>query len=135
MEIQQVTLEEALPIRQCVLWPDKPASFCIVEGDDTATHFGAVIEEQLVCVASVYINGCEARLRKFATLPEYQGIGIGSKVIEHVISELKRLNAKHFWCDARTTALGFYQRFGMDIEGEQFEKSGVSYFKMSVWWD
>ncbi len=134
MNIQKVTAAEVLPIRHRVLWPDKPPSFCEVEGDECATHYGAFIGDKLVCVASVYKNAHEARLRKFATLPDYQGQGIGSKVIEHLVRDLKLAQVSYFWCDARTSALSFYQRFGLDVEGSEFQKSGVSYFKMSVSW-
>ncbi|MGF1694482.1 GNAT family N-acetyltransferase [Vibrio lamellibrachiae] len=134
MNIQQVTWEDALPVRHHVLWPNKPIIFCKVPGDESATHYGAFINNQLVCVASIYISGDEARLRKFATLHEFQGKGIGSKVIEHAISNLKRQNIKSFWCDARTTALSFYQKFGMTVEGSEFNKSGISYYKMAVQW-
>ncbi|MDO3387494.1 GNAT family N-acetyltransferase [Gilvimarinus sp. SDUM040013] len=134
MQIHQITTKEALPIRHRVLWPDKPVSFCEVEGDDDAIHYGAFTDGQLVCVASVYLEGSEARLRKFATLPEFQRRGIGSQVIEHAIAKLRHLNVRYFWCDARTSAQGFYQRFGLAVEGPKFEKSGVSYYKMSVQW-
>lgn len=125
MEIKQLSATEVLPVRHQVLWPDKPMSFCMVPDDEQATHYGAFIGEQLVCVASIYIQGHEARLRKFATLSEFQGQGIGSNVIDHTISNLKDLNIQYFWCDARATALGFYQKFGMAVEGSEFEKSGV----------
>ncbi|KAA8678409.1 GNAT family N-acetyltransferase [Vibrio gigantis] len=134
MEIKQISATEVLAVRHQVLWPDKPMSFCRIPDDDQATHYGAFVGEMLVCVASIYIQGHEARLRKFATLPEFQGQGIGSNVIEHSISNLKDLNIRYFWCDARTTALGFYQKFGMAAEGSEFEKSGVRYYKMSVHW-
>ncbi|OED71358.1 GNAT family N-acetyltransferase [Vibrio splendidus ZS-139] len=134
MKIKQISGMEVIPVRHPVLWPDKPASFCIVEGDEQATHYGAFVGELLVCVASIYIQDNEARLRKFATLPDFQGQGIGSNVIEHAISNLKDLNIQYFWCDARTTALRFYQKFGMAVEGSEFEKSGVAYYKMSVHW-
>ncbi|MGF1887175.1 GNAT family N-acetyltransferase [Photobacterium profundum] len=134
MNIQQVTWEEALPLRHRVLWPNKSVSFCKVKGDESATHYGAFINGELVCVASVYIDGNEARLRKFATLHEHQGKGIGSKIIEYIVLNLKCLNVRYFWCDARTTALGFYQKFGLEVEGCEFDKSGVSYYKMSVQW-
>lgn len=135
MDIQQVTTAKVLPIRHQVLWPDKPLSFCEVEDDDSAIHYGAFIDGALVCVASVYNNAHKARLRKFATLPEYQGQGIGSNVIEHIINDLQFANVKYFWCDARSSAYSFYQKFGLGIEGEEFQKSGVSYFRMSVCWD
>ncbi|MDN3701799.1 GNAT family N-acetyltransferase [Vibrio artabrorum] len=135
MDIQKVTAAEVLPIRHQVLWPEKSPEFCKVEGDEFAIHYGAFVHGKLVCVASVYQHDHEARLRKFATLPEYQGQGIGSKVIEHLIYDLKRAQVSDFWCDARTSALSFYQRFGLSVEGDEFQKSGVSYFKMSVSWD
>lgn len=134
MDIRKVTTAEALPIRHLVLWPNKSPSFCEVEGDESATHYGAFIGGILVCVASVYNNGHEARLRKFATLSEYQGKGIGTKVIEKLVRDLKRENVSYFWCDARTSALSFYQKFGLCVEGEEFYKSNVAYFKMSVSW-
>ena len=134
MEIRKISATEVLPVRHQVLWPDKPMSFCMVPGDEHATHYGAFVGNQLVCVASVYVQSNEARLRKFATLPEFQGQGIGSKVIAHAIKDLQAFNVSYFWCDARTSALGFYQRFGMAIEGSEFEKSGVSYYKMAVQW-
>ncbi|WP_159737924.1 GNAT family N-acetyltransferase [Vibrio atypicus] len=134
MDIREVTKTEVLPIRHIVLWPDKFPSFCEVEGDDSALHYGAFVDGKLVCVASVYNNGQEARLRKFATLPEYQGQGIGTKVIERIVRDLKRTNVSYFWCDARTSALSFYQKFGLCVEGDEFKKSNVAYFKMSVSW-
>lgn len=135
MDILQITTNEALPVRHRVLWPDKPMSFCLVEGDDFATHYGAFVDAQLVSVASVYIDGFQARLRKFATLPQYQGQGIGSRDIAHIMAELQRQSISYFWCDARTTAVGFYQRLGLSVEGAEFEKSGVFYYKMSLKWD
>ncbi|HHF2940589.1 TPA: GNAT family N-acetyltransferase [Vibrio diabolicus] len=135
MDIRKVTTAEVLPIRHLALWPNKSPSFCEVEGDDSATHYGAYADGKLVCVASVYNNGHKARLRKFATLPEYQGQGIGTKVIESLVRDLKREKVSYFWCDARTSALSFYQKFGLCVEGEEFHKSNVAYFKMSVSWE
>jgi len=114
------------------LWPTKPPSFCEVEGDDTAKHYGAYVDGELVSVASIYLDGSRARLRKFATLPRFQGKGIGSKVISHLVTELKTSGIHYLWCDARESAMGFYQRFGMETQGEVFKKSGIPYYKMEV---
>lgn len=130
--IQQVDTQQVLPVRQQVLWPDKPMSFCLVDGDEIASHYGAFVADQLVCVASIYINGNQARLRKFATVEQYQGQGIGTKVIQHVLDSLRNRDVDYFWCDARTTAIGFYHRFGLRSEGDEFHKSNVGYFKMSL---
>ena len=132
MDIRLITLDEALPIRHRVLWPDKPLSFCKVDGDDTASHYGTFLDDKLISIASIYIEGKVARLRKFATLEEFQGRGAGTQLISHIVSELKQAGVEIFWCDARTTALGFYQKFGMEVQGTEFVKSGVTYYKMEV---
>ncbi|MBR9729477.1 GNAT family N-acetyltransferase [Shewanella intestini] len=134
MKIKKMTTADVLPIRHQVLWPDKSPSFCEVKGDDSAIHYGVFNDNKLVCVASVFIYENEARLRKFATLPEYQGQGMGTKAIVHIINDLKRNNINYFWCDARTSAYSFYKKLGFNVDGGEFYKSGVSYFKMSISW-
>ncbi|MEZ8096940.1 GNAT family N-acetyltransferase [Photobacterium swingsii] len=135
MDIQRITWDQALSVRHTVLWPTKPPLFCKVEGDETAIHYGAFIDNNLVCVASIYIDDDSARLRKFATLPDFQGKGIGTKVIERAVEELKASGVCYFWCDARISALGFYQKFGFKVQGEVFKKSDVSYYQMAVKWE
>jgi len=132
VDVVRISWQEALPIRHQVLWPTKPESFCRIEGDEAAWHFGAFVDGELVCCASVFVSGQDARLRKFATLTSFQGKGIGSKVIETVFSELKRQHCRYFWCDARESALSFYRRLGMTETGERFYKSKEPYFKMSI---
>ena len=132
MEIRAITWQDALPLRQEVLWPDKPISFCQVDGDEDAQHYGVYKAGSLVCVASVYKNKNVARLRKFATLDVFQGLGIGSRLIKHIMRELQREGIRLFWCDARKTAAGFYEKLGMEKQGEEFNKSGVLYFKMQI---
>ena len=132
MRITEITAEQTLPIRHQVLWPNESVEFCRVADDVDGLHFGVYQQQTLVCVASVFISGEQARLRKFATLPDYQGKGIGSAVIEHILAQLKAKGVSDFWCDARESAGGFYHRFGMAPEGERFYKGDVPYFKMAM---
>lgn len=119
-------------MRHNVLWPNKPIEFCLVDGDEKGIHIGADINGKVVSVASIYINNGEARLRKFATYSSFQGQGIGTALIKYALDYLKLHDIHYFWCDARESAIGFYQRFGMNIDGERFYKSGVPYFKMGL---
>ncbi|UXI03034.1 GNAT family N-acetyltransferase [Photobacterium sp. TY1-4] len=132
MEIKPILWQQTISLRHQVLWPEKPPEFCHVEGDEDAAHFGAFIDGRLVCVASVFLSSHQARLRKFATEPDHQGQGIGSAMIAHILADLAERNVNHFWCDARESALGFYQRFGMQPEGERFYKGDIPYLKMTV---
>jgi len=132
MEIRSISWKQTIPLRHSVLWPHKTAEFCHVEGDIDGLHFGAFIDGELVCVASVYLTLNKARLRKFATDINYQHQGIGSKILTHIIQSLKSIQVECFWCDARESALPFYQRFGMQACSERFYKADVAYYKMEV---
>jgi len=150
MDIKNITPEEALDIRHQVLWPNKPKEFCKLKDDYKGIHYGGFLNGKLVCVASIFIENNSARLRKFATLTEFQGKGYGTLLIKHIISDLKGTNATglkpvvtpgtnatglkpvvtHLWCDARITAKDFYNRFKMSSTGETFFKSDVEYIVM-----
>ena len=132
MEISAIPWQQTIPLRHRVLWPMKPQEFCHVDGDQDAMHFGAFVQDELVCVASVFIESNKARLRKFATLAEFQNQGIGSQMLTKIIESLKTTSADVFWCDARESAVGFYQRFGMNAFGDVFYKENVAYYKMQI---
>ncbi len=132
MEIRSISWEQTIPLRHSVLWPNKPAEYCHVDGDLEASHFGAFIDGDLVCVASVYITSNKARLRKFATDSRYQNQGIGSKMLEYIIQSLRNNQVGLFWCDARESAIEFYKRFSMKACSDRFYKADVPYFKMEV---
>lgn len=130
--IRQIDGQQTIAVRHRVLWPNKPPEFSQLGNDHAGVHFGAFIGPQLVCVASVFINNEYARLRKYATLADYQGQGIGTAVLRAIFTHLEQQQVDYFWCDARESAIGFYRRFGMQPEGERFYKSGEPYIKMSV---
>lgn len=132
MEIKSIHWKETIPLRHKVLWPNEPPDFCKVDGDEEGLHFGAFINNELICVASIYLKAEKARLRKFATDVRFQNQGIGSKMLDFVIRDLKNNQTKVFWCDARESALGFYKRFEMYKCSDRFYKAGVAYFKMEV---
>lgn len=132
MQIQNITWQDTIAIRHRVLWPGESPAFCQVEGDETAWHFGVFLNGELVSVASVFSDGDGARLRKFATLTECQGKGIGSALLRHVLTVVQEAGFTHFWCDARESASGFYQKFGLRTEGCVFYKGDVPYSRMGV---
>jgi ribosomal protein S18 acetylase RimI-like enzyme len=132
MKISAISWQQTIPLRQRVLWPDKAQEFCHVDGDVDGIHYGAFIDGELICVASIFVTSGKARLRKFATDTRYQNQGVGSTMLEHIIQSLKSSQIAYFWCDARASALGFYERFGMQPCGDCFYKENVAYYKMAM---
>ena len=89
MKISEVHWKQTIPIRHQVLCPQEAPEFCHVEGDEQALHFGVYLDTELVSVASIYLDDETARLRKFATLNTHQGKGISSKLLKHILGDLK----------------------------------------------
>ncbi|WP_019616366.1 GNAT family N-acetyltransferase [Psychromonas ossibalaenae] len=131
MKVIPVSSVQTLAVRHQVLWPDKSPEFCKVADDDSALHFAVVKNEQIICVASLFPDGKTARLRKFATLAQFQGQGAGRMMLAYILDLLIKKGFLLFWCDARQSACAFYQRFGLTVEGTRFYKSGVPYYKMA----
>lgn len=132
IHIQPITSEQTYPLRHLVLWPDKPLDYVKIEDDTAGYHFGAFDDKELIAVISLFVNGQESRFRKFAARPDYQRKGVGTALLNHVIAEARRLEAKVFWCDARLDAADFYRRFGMEAVSEVFYKGPIPYAKFSL---
>lgn len=132
MQIKTIPYNETLEIRQRVLWPEKTIQHCMVDGDEHACHFGVFLDIGLVGVASTFDTNGVVRLRKFAVDEEHQGKGLGSALFIHALDYARCRGASVFWCDARETAVDFYKKFGMLVEGDRFYKSGIPYRKMSI---
>ncbi|KAI6091539.1 GCN5-like N-acetyltransferase [Hypoxylon rubiginosum] len=135
--VRPISAAETYALRHAVLWPDKPMSYVQLPEDLDGRHFGAFTNgdgkpEELVSIISLFVDDSgEARFRKFATAPEWQGRGIGSALLKYTIEAAVKLRATRIWCDARESALGFYRRFGMSGEGAVFFKGEVPYLRMS----
>lgn len=130
--VQLITPEETYPLRHAVLWPDKPLDFVKVDNDQAGYHYGAFREGQLVAVISLFIDGAEARFRKFATHPDQQRQGVGTLLLNHVVAQARAFGAETLWCDARLDAAEFYRRFGMEAVSDVFYKGPIAYARYAV---
>ena len=130
--IQPIEPAQTYALRHTVLWPDKPLAYVQLPEDAAGQHFGAFVEGALVAVISLFIGADGvARFRKFATEPAWQGRGLGTALLRHVIAQAQAQGASQLWCDARQRALPFYQRFGLAPVGEVFYKDEVPYVRLS----
>ncbi len=128
------------PLRQRVLRPGRPLSECVFDGDDRADtiHFGVESEGALVGIASLYrepppyetretseTRDPIFRLRGMATADEVRGRGFGKALVRACLDHVARLGGGLFWCNARTTAAGFYEALGLRIRGEPFDMANI----------
>lgn len=125
--IAQISAATTWPLRHRVMWPDKPLDYIKLAEDNTGLHYGLFLDEQLVSVISLFINGEQAQFRKFATEVTHQGQGYGSKLLKHLIQETTSRGIKKLWCNARKDKCSYYERFGLTKTDQSFTKGGIAY--------
>lgn len=137
--IKPISSEATRPLRQRVLRPHQTVSELVYEGDDApkSLHLGAFKGDELVGVMSIYQepppNSSDEgawRLRGVATAPEVRGEGYGGALLEAAIVYVAEQGATLLWCNARANVLGYYEHYGFEWHGEQFDSPtlGLHYF-------
>jgi GNAT superfamily N-acetyltransferase len=137
ISIREITYSAGIHLRSAVLKPNSAkTSAGLVQYEDTGTiHLGADVGGQLVAVASFTPfaedgtrDPASYQLRGAATRVDFQGKGIGRKLIATGIETCFRRGALLVWCDGRSVAKTFYERLGFMSVGPEFEtSSGLHY--------
>lgn len=133
IEIKEITAAETWQLRHRVMWPNKPLEFVILPEDENGFHYGLFEKERLVSVISLFKGKDNiGQFRKFATDKDFQGKGYGTKLLEYLIKEAKLLNIRCLECNARVTAISFYEKFGLKLASDIAQKNGKDYVKMEI---
>ena len=130
LEIKEIQPSETLDLRHRILSPNKSVDSIILTEDDAGQHFGLFQSEKIVSVISLFVENDNAQFRKFATETTEQHKGYGSILLNYVIEESVKNNVTNLWCNARLTALGFYEKFGFEVVSEKWIKNDIEYVKM-----
>ena len=145
MTITPLLAEETRPLRSLVLRPGKPLTEVVYPGDDAAgtLHLGVRGDNGNVLAVASFFREPWAdlpetpgyRLRGMAVQPDLRGTGIGRALL---LEGLERLcldpAVELVWCNARVTAIGFYERLGFAVLGEPFLVPGTDIpHRIGVW--
>jgi len=137
--IRQISAAETIPLRHSVLRPHQPLAACHYPGDEDEInfHIGAFYNEDLVSVASYFLQKHpelaetpQYRLRGMATLPELRGEGAGSQLLVKGNEILREKIVPIWWCNARISAAGYYEKAGLSQLGEVFEIKPIGMHKV-----
>ena len=127
LTIEQIRPQLTWRLRRDVLYPSEPLSAMEMDEDANGLHFGAFYKDQLVSVVSLFQTGTSFQFRKFAVLPHMQGKGVGKTLLQYLINFAKAQDGRLIWCNARSTAVNFYQKAGFVTTGQTFSKQGFDY--------
>lgn len=136
MKVLRINASDTYAIRQQVLIPGhdiKKVKFEHDDDDDVSFHLGAFVDSKLVSVASFFYDRNtqfkdqhQYQLRGMATLPEFQGRGLSSELLNMAFPIIKQNFCTLLWCNARTTAIGYYEKVGFNKFDENvFEIEGI----------
>jgi GNAT superfamily N-acetyltransferase len=123
------------PLRQRILRPGQAAHELVYPGDDevASLHVGAFAGEELLGVASIYLQSPEGRpsrptdwrLRGMAVVSEARRRGVGAALLAACERHARERGGRRVWFNARLEALPFYEALGYEVIGEEYELPGI----------
>jgi ribosomal protein S18 acetylase RimI-like enzyme len=94
--------------------------FGLFEGDDNL----------VACVVAVRLSPTDARIRQMAVSPIHQRKGLGTRIMSELEADLRSRGLTNLFLHARASAVGFYERLGYTVTGDEFIDVTVAHFRM-----
>jgi phosphoribosylformimino-5-aminoimidazole carboxamide ribotide isomerase len=136
IRIKAAPLEIVWRLRKEVMYPEYSIEMVKLADDEKGIHLGVYLDgdQEPVSVISFFVEQDHCQFRKFATRNAFQGKGYGTLLLGHVMKLAEARQHKVIWCNARITALGLYEKMGMQAVGATWEKFGHTFIKMEKKW-
>ena len=97
------------------------------EYDDTCIHVLAINNNVALATGRLLETG---QIGRMAVLKPYRKQGVGSKMLEQLLSTAESKNMNSVFLYSQIDAIGFYKRFGFEEEGAIFDDAGIPHKKM-----
>jgi len=132
--IKFVPLAEVLALRSKMLRNGAPESECVFPTDQVngVFHLAYYVNElEIATVATFFPQNLDSKtgvgyqLRGMATDEAFFGKGYGASLIKYAVDYLKAAKAEYIWCNARTSAVDFYNKQGFQTISDEFDIPGV----------
>jgi len=103
-----------------------------LSGEDSDFHIGAFLDGKLVgCLVLTLVSNEKIKMRQVAVKEAYQGLGIGKKLVAFCEVFASKKGYNQIVLAARKTAVGFYEKLGYRVVGDEFLEVGMAHFKMT----
>ena len=87
-------------------------------------------DNMLGCCMLTTINNHTLRIRQMAVQNNLQGKGVGASLMSFIENLARDKGYRRLMMHARDTAIGFYERFGYKLRGDQFIEVGIAHHVM-----
>jgi predicted GNAT family N-acyltransferase len=134
MRVVEVEVADTHVLRRRVLLvPPRPL---VLDGDDAAETFHLAVRDgdEIIAVATFVPTPHGVQLRGMAVDPGRQGTGAGRLLLDAAVERLRAAGTSRMWCNARDTAVPFYERLGFTVTGPGFHhaESGLPHTPMEL---
>lgn len=73
----------------------------------------------------------DGRIGRMAVLPGWRGLGIGRRILDHLVQLARAQGQTRLELHAQAQAVAFYRRAGFSLLGEPFLEAGIVHRKMA----
>lgn len=108
-----------------------PIELEIDEFDETAIHFLATIDEEVIGTLRMLVEGTCIKIGRVAVKENHRKLGIGKKMMEEAINYAKTNGCHTMILGAQLTVVPFYEKLGFAQEGEIFDDAGIDHIMMA----
>ncbi|MDJ0619028.1 MAG: GNAT family N-acetyltransferase [Calothrix sp. MO_192.B10] len=134
-EIEYLSIEYSRECHLRDIYLRKPLGLSLSEhdtkGEELQIHLGAFIEDKLIgCILIEPVGDGIYKLRQMLVIPEFQGCGMGTKLLKFAEDRCWHLGAERIFLHAREYASGFYAKYGYKIVSHPFEELGIPHYVM-----
>lgn len=128
--ILEAPYDEVLKIRFEVMYPDKNIEYVKLPSDNLGLHMGNFVDNKLVTVTSLFLEGRDLQFRKLATLKDFQNKGYATELIKWILDYAKEFKLNKVWSNSRVDNISFYEKFGLVKTDNIFTKDGIDFVVM-----
>lgn len=123
-------LTEVKKIRETVFEQECGLTMLDEMPDEFCMHALAYEEEEVVGMGRILFDGDTFTIAGVAVLPEYRGKKYGDFIVRLLIDKAMMSNAREIYLDARKGTEHFFEIFGFQIHGAEYENLGGSWIPM-----
>ena len=72
------------------------------------------------------------KIGRIAVLAGQRGFGVGTLILRRLLEEARRLGFRETHLHAQVQAAPFYEKFGFERKGGEFDEAGIPHVRMSL---
>lgn len=99
--------------------------------DDDAIHLLATLNGEPVGSARLLVMGDTGKVGRVCVLRQTRGTGLGAALMRATIERFRTVpGVRKVKLGAQTHAMGFYERLGFTVIGDEFDEAGIPHREM-----